>query len=369
MRKHFGLLPLFALAACGGGGVNTIGGIAPPAGGGGLNTGTGTPTPTGTSFLTTNPARTYDAIGSGSSLKQQDDGSSLYQGDASTVAAPLGTIDYDPRDGIFTVKLSDTKAGLSSDMRTQDPAHRTDFDPTTMPQQGVPDLAGFNYLQVFNGTDDSSTFFYQRPGAATVYVSLAGYVRNSLPNNLQARAAFVFGDRTPLPQVPTSGTVTYKGGFLASMVNNPTFDDNAPLASYYQWIAGNSTVNIDFGKQTFTMSLDGKVSSPGVSDVKIADGTSFFASGSGRVDLLRNSGFAGTFQNACFAAACGSAGSVAVDFASVSPGSSTAGASSIDGAFFGPNGVEVGGSFRAIGGIPDQRVDITGAFTGAKVGQ
>ena len=41
-------------------------------------------------------------------------------------------------------------------------------------------------------------------------------------------------------------------------------------------------------------------------------------------------------------------------------------ASSIDGSFYGPNAVEVGGSFRIVGGVPDQRVDILGAFTGAK---
>ena len=38
--------------------------------------------------------------------------------------------------------------------------------------------------------------------------------------------------------------------------------------------------------------------------------------------------------------------------------------SSIDGAFFGPIGQEVGGGFRIVGGVPDERIDIIGAFTG-----
>jgi hypothetical protein len=44
--------------------------------------------------------------------------------------------------------------------------------------------------------------------------------------------------------------------------------------------------------------------------------------------------------------------------------------SSLDGAFYGPGGsaekLEVGGGFRIVGGTPDQRIDIMGAFTGKK---
>ena len=37
-----------------------------------------------------------------------------------------------------------------------------------------------------------------------------------------------------------------------------------------------------------------------------------------------------------------------------------------DGAFYGPNGEEAGGGFRIVGGKPDERVDIVGAFVGKK---
>ncbi|HYZ47362.1 MAG TPA: transferrin-binding protein-like solute binding protein [Sphingomonas sp.] len=390
MRKFFALLPFLALAACGGssGGVNTLGGLASPAPGttggtgggvtggtgGGVTAGTGGSgsTATPTSFLTANGAKTYNAVGGASSLSINSTNGSLYQGDASTVKSPLGTINYDPRDGIFTVTLNDTKSGVNANIRAQDPAHRTDFNPGATPQSGVPDFAGFNYLEVLNGTNDLSTFFYQRPGVATVYVTLAGYVRNLTPANPATqtfdRAAMVFGDQTNVFQVPASGTASYSGGFIASMVNNPTFDSTSQKPSYYQWVSGISDVNVDFGKQTFALALNGTVDSVGAAQTTIPDHASFTATGGGTIDLVRFGGFSGAFSSACFVAACGTAGAVPIDFTGVNPTTSTAGASSIDGAFYGPNAVNVGGSFRIIGGVPDQRVDMTGAFTGAKTG-
>lgn len=393
MRKVFGLLPFLALAACGGAGPQTVGSIPVPATSGGTGSGgtvgapgtggtgagvtsggaTGTGTGTASSFLTVSGAKSYDAIGGASSLQQSEDGS-LYRGNAATVKEASGTIEYDPRDGIFTLKIADTKAGVTTDVRFQDPLHQTDFNGTRRPQTGVPNLAGFSYLQALGSSaTDLSTFFYQRPGAATVHVTLAGYVRNNIVEgndtvDTMERGAFVFGDKTPLSQLPVTGSATYTGGFLASMINNPSRDAGTAVATTYQWLAGDSNVSVNFGAQTFTLALSGSVQSAGATNVTFGDGTRFFASGSGSVDLLRSGGFAGAFQNACFAAACGSAGAVPVQFGQVTPGSNVTGASSIDGAFYGPGGVNVGGSFRIIGGVPDQRVDITGAFTGAKVG-
>lgn len=402
MRKVLGLLPFLALSACGGGGgagpqtvatipvpatssgtgsTGTTGGSgttvgAPGTGGagGGVAAGGSTGgTTTTTSFLTANPAKTYDAIGGASSLQRKDT-SSLYQGNAATAKQVSGTIAYDPRDGIFTLKIDDTKAGVTTDLRFQDPFHQTDFNGNLRPQSGVPNLPGFSYLESLGATaTDLSTFFYQRPGAATVHVTLAGYVRNNITPgddtpDIYERGAFVFGDKTPLSQLPATGAASYTGGFLATMVNNPTLDSATPITTMYQWVAGDSAINVNFGAQSFTLALSGTVRPSGAANVTFGDGTAFFANGSGSIDLLRNGGFAGAFQNACFVAACGSANSIAVQFGQVTPGSNVTGASSIDGTFYGPGGVNVGGSFRIIGGVPDQRVDITGAFTGAKVG-
>src|SRR3546814_17839227 len=65
----------------------------------------------------------------------------------STAGSPSGTITYNPRDGVFTVSIADDLAGVSREVRFQDPAHRTDFDPAIRPVREVPDLAGFNYLE------------------------------------------------------------------------------------------------------------------------------------------------------------------------------------------------------------------------------
>ena len=396
MRKFLAFLPLLALAACGGGGGGTgilsAGGTATGNGGTGtgsgtgsgggttddVNPGTGAGVTAGTSsstavaagFLATG-AKTYNAIGATSSL-QRDQGGTLYRGNASTATTPLGTIAYDPRDGIFTIALADTKAGIDVDMRAQDPAHRTDFPGARAPQPGVPSLSGFNYLEVIgDSSDDVTTFFYQRPGAATTYVTLAGYVRNNIPldpngRQILERGAMVFGEQTSVFQVPTKGTASYTGGFIAAMINNPSFDTGTWLTSTYQWLYGSSKFDVDFGKQTFALALNGTVDNSATGMLAIPNGSSFTAAGSGTVSLVGAGGFTGSFTSACFVAACGAAGAVPITFAGVSAGSSVAGASSIDGAFYGPNAVNVGGSFRIIGGVPDQRVDLNGAFTGAK---
>jgi hypothetical protein len=338
-------LPLFALAACGDSTApQTVGGIATP---------TPTPTPGSTdTFLSTlTAAGTFDAVGGLQSLSVQKttnpDGSvsnaSLYQGNAATVRASSGHVDYDPRDGIFTLTLLDSKAGVNRTERFQDPGHRT-----TQTQPDVPDLPNFNYLEDLDGATALATFFYERPGTTTAYVSLAGFSRNdqtvaaNVTTTLSERGAFVFGSPTASSQVPKSGTGSYAGDFLAS-----TVDTNSPNS--LQWLSGTSQVDVDFAKLTVGVTLtSGSASS-----------TSFSAKGSATIDMVHNNGFSGSFQSATL-------GGQNVDFTSVNPATNTAGASSIDGTFYGPNAVNVGGSFRITGGVPNTRIDVVGAFVGAK---
>ena len=148
-------LPLLSLAACGGGGDTiSLGTIAPPvAGGSGTAGGTGggagggtggvtpTPTSTPTSFLDVSTTTSFDAVGGLHSIDVTDTGSSLYTGNAGTVAAPSGTITFNPRSGIFTVALADTDAGVSHTVNYQDPAHRTASGNL---QAEVPDFPSFN---------------------------------------------------------------------------------------------------------------------------------------------------------------------------------------------------------------------------------
>lgn len=397
MRIYIALLAATALTACGGGSApQTVGGAAVVPGtgssggtvsggpGGGVTGGSGSgTTDAAAGFLALAAEKTFDAEGS---LQRLDvysgtEITKIYQGNASTVRSPSGTVNYSPRDGIFTVTLADTKASIDTKVRYQDPAHRTDFAPARIPTRSVPNLEGFNYLEALGPSagptvDDSLTFFYQRPGVSTNYVSLAGYARdvNNSPTgpeliDIRERGAFVFGDKTPQANIPLTGTGTFTGGFVATMVNNPTLDNAHPALSYFQWIYGKSTVAVDFTKSTVGLTFDGKVEKAFIKNVEILntivkEGASFNATANATIDLTHTGGFTGQFATASFKNPDGTA--LPVNFAAISPGSNVAGASSVDGTFFGPGAVNVGGNFRVVGGIPDQRVDIQGAFVGAK---
>lgn len=412
------LAPMLALTACGGASApESVGSIAPPTSGstggsggtgGGVGGGTSTPTPTPSSspsnFLEVSTATTFNAIGSFQSMNVKENGSGRqnvvnYLGNAATVRAPSGTIAYDPRDGIFTIQFSDTKADVSSSVRFADPAFRNTYGGLNDPSWGVPNnLTDFNYLEVLGptfraattgdlGRADSITFFYQRPGSQTKYVSLAGYVRNAFDRTSDPlvfkeettstfeRGAMVFGQETVRSQIPVSGTGTYTGGLLATMVVNTGTGNN----TYFQWITGNSSVSLDFSKQTMAMLLTGTVSSAVYGGQTLAAnqtgapaGSTFEAKGSGTINLTGSGGFTGTFDGrdangvANYVRFVTNGTQVPVNITNVSQGQAVTGASSIDGTFYGPNAVNVGGNLRIVGGVPNQRVDILGAFTGAK---
>lgn len=416
MSKLFLSLPAFVLlAACGGGGgagPQTITGATVGAtglGSSGLGgTGTaGSTTPVHT-FVAPTVAKTYNAISAMQAFNYKvDDTDSrqqyaqLYNGNASTVRNPTTTIAYDPRDAIFTLTIADTAANVSNTIRFQDPAHRTDFAGVRTPGFGVPNLTADNvlYLEVGSGsgpltggtntrlTDlatgaaapanaDSAGFFYQRPGANTKYVTFAGYVRNkvdiakitptSSPSYNETsykleRGVFVYGEQTARADVPISGSGTYTGTFLATMIDNPTIDGivATPQPSYYQWIAGSSSVAVNFGTGALTVALTGTTGAPFKDNhtfgtTVVPSGASFTAAGRGQVDLVGTGGFSGTFQSAGFTWAGGGSQTL------------TIAGSSIDGTFYGPNAAELGAALRIVGGTPDQRVDILGAITGAR---
>ena len=159
--------------------------------------------------------------------------------------------------------------------------------------------------------------------------------------------------------VPTSGTGTYNGAMLATMVYNPTLD-GSQLPTFFQWLTGTSKVTVDFGAKSVGLSLAGVVLNPQVDrfttpqTATMAAGSTF--SGSAKIDLVGKGGFAGSFEGGNFTFTSPNGVATAVNVAG----------SSIDGAFYGPKADEVGGGFRVVGGVADQRVDILGAFTGKK---
>lgn len=389
-RAWIAVLPLLALSACGGDTrPQAVGDVSPPAGGGsggnggGVGNGDGsTPTPTPANFLDVTTTTTFDVIGGFHALDKKTDATTggvatLYTGNASTVRTPSGTISFNPRDGIFTLTVADGEANVNRDLRFQDPAHRTEYDQAGFDARQIPNLTDFNYLEIFDGTANP-VFFYQRPGSQTTYVSLGGYSRTTedvAAGSFNAeRGVFVFGQKTPTSQIPASGSGTYTGGFLATMIA----DKSGGGASYLQWINGSSTVGVNFGTGKVDLSVTGTVGDAfaqgGTVDptqLAFAKGSQFNAVGTASIDLVRSGGFTGVFtqntpghDNVGFTDAAGVF--TGIDFASVSQGGATAGASSIDGAFFGPNAVNVGGNLRIVGGVPNQRIDILGAFTGAK---
>ncbi len=428
IRNYVVLAGGLTLAACGGEtSPQTVGSVAPPSGG-------GTPAPTDSYSQFVNPveARSYTGIGgvqvyeyTTDSRNCCDQQGQIYSGEASTVRNSEIAVAYDPRSAIFTLTINDPKSGAAAGTRFQDPAARTNFGGAQQPQWGVPNLNGLpagaaanpdvQYLQAGDGDPrapyswsgtgfvdpgdndtapngevgssyTSTTLFYEKPGTNTRYVSLAGYVRNALGFEEVTvggttikqtrwhleRGAFAYGVQTSNGAVPTSGSGSYSGNMLATMVYNPTFDGDmgAVLPTYFQWLSGRSNVSVNFATGNLTLSLAGIVLDPyydyetGPQTAFVTAGSSFTGSGTARIDLAGTGGFIGSFAdggNFVFTAPAGftfanGAREISVNVAG----------SSIDGAFFGPNGEEIGGGFRVVGGIPDQRVDILGAFTGKR---
>jgi hypothetical protein len=418
-RTYLALSGAVTLAACGGDtGPQTVGGVAPPAG-----APSASPTPTHSFVAPTDP-KTYDGLGAVQHYEYHTDrdptpdspedllparqGGQLYAGDATTVRDGGISLTYNPRDAIFELTINRPKGIVSVPaLRFQDPVHRTDFAGAERPQVGVPNfatgavrLAGIQYLdagsetaekklpnaanQYNHGVDQYSSLgvslFYQKPGTTTKYVTYAGFVRNTTNVSLQDpnlssdpvlretygldRAAFVFGERTAIGSVPTSGSGTYTGDMIASLVYNNQRDTDPNYPTYLQWMAGSQTTTVNFAGLTFQTTLDGAVLAPSFDaysnhQYMLTEGTRFHASGGGQIDLVNRGGFTGQFhgadgRGACFATSCNAGNSLLV------------GGSSIDGAFFGPNGEEIGAGFRIVGGTPDQRIDIVGAFTGKK---
>jgi C-lobe and N-lobe beta barrels of Tf-binding protein B len=143
------------------------------------------------------------------------------------------------------------------------------------------------------------------------------------------------------------------------LVYNNLLDTDARTPTYFQWISGTANTAVNFANSTFNISLTGTTTAP-TFDVytsrvfSLPGGSTFTATGSGQVNLVNAGGFLGQINAASFRDPSGA--NIGVNIAG----------SSVDGAFFGPNGEEVGGGYRIVGGTPDERIDILGAFTGKK---
>ena len=405
MRLVFLIATTSLLAACGGAGSAPIASTpGPQSGSGSAQT---------HSFVHPLEKRTYVGIGGVHSYDYLTDErqccnqqGETYAGNATTVRNSSIEISYDPRDAIYTLSITDPLAASSTQTRFQDPTSRTDFDGQIDPQWGTPNLNNPNvtYLQsgggnvsadhytgsgtinpgtnteIPSGSPGSSytatSLFLLKPGAETQYVTYGGYVRNNLSfaettigGNLVEtidqhfeRGAFAFGELSPTDSVPKIGSGNFNGSMLATMIFNPTIDGQVgggALPSYFQWIHGTANIAVDFAASAFNLTLAGTVTAPQIdyftspTESILMAGATFNAAGKGTINLKNFGGFKGEFQSARFQNPNGGS-SHTVNVAG----------SSIDGAFYGPVGQEVGGGFRIVGGNPDERVDIIGAFTG-----
>jgi hypothetical protein len=417
------LLGTSLLTACGGAGPTSLGSIAPSSG-----------ASSGHTFANPTEVKTYAGIGvtqsygyqvttdniNGTSTGQQ---AQLYAGNATTVRDGAISITYNPRDAIFDINITDGKTQVATQNRFQDPVHRTDFGGTREPPPGTPQLAvgGIQYLgrsgqntgtttsnivnlpllpgliqgvlgvNEFNGVYDRTTFFYQKPGTTTQYVTFGGFLRNALVlsktntpavapvpatpttaaipgiaatsttvhNYSLSRGLFVYGENSNNGSVPKSGTGTFSGAMVATMVFNDLADTLVNAPSYFQMIEGTAATKFDFSANTFTVDLAGTTFAPQLDGLSgnvfsIQSGAAFTANGAGQIDLVKTGGFFGQFSKAWFVNPNGTRFDVNI------------GGSSVDGSFYGPKAEEIGGSFRIVGGNPDERVDILGVFVGKK---
>lgn len=417
MRLVILLASTSLLAACSGGGATGVTSAPPPASGGTGGTG-GTANTTHT-FANPKLEKTYQGVGGSHVYEYSTDDrlpsanqqGETYAGKTTTVRASTISVAYDPADAIYTLVVQDSLSLASAQTRFQDPASRTDFGGAVEPQWGTPKLSNSNvrYLQAGDGDPTSpyrrsgsgfvndgdnenaptgstgssyqaASLFLLKPGTETQYVTFAGYLRNTLnfgefTNEGETlahkqtiwhleRGAFAFGESTPNDDVPRTGTGSFNGSMLATMVFNPTIDGQdisglSNIPTYFQWIEGSASLGVDFAASSFNLSLNGTVlepyydywTEPHVS--VIPEGSTFAAKGKGDINMINFGGFKGFFESATFTSPEGNR-SVAIE------------GSTIDGTFYGPAAQEAGGGFRIVGGNPDERVDILGAFIGKK---
>jgi C-lobe and N-lobe beta barrels of Tf-binding protein B len=259
----------------------------------------------------------------------------FYEGDQ-----PLETdkvqVNYNPRDAVYDLKFN--TAGISFTGRYQDPMHRTGT-----PQRDVPILPNVQYLES-GSRGNVQTYFFERPGTNTSYVTWAGFFRYT-NSSLQAgngefvdpyeaewqRSAFVYGTQTVAGEVPKTGTATFNGTMFAWMVDHFP-GSGRPLDSLH----GTNQTTVNFGAGTFSTSLTG---------TNQRTAASFSASGSGRL----------TAATANFSGAMTSLSIAGISRPII--------ASTIEGGFYGPGAKELGAAFRIIGPVNDERLDITGVFT------
>jgi hypothetical protein len=305
-------------------------------------------------------------------------------------------ITRNPRDATFDVVITGQDQ-ISASTRYQDPAHRqsagtinnasvtnTFPDGSSFSVFTVPVSPNFEYyasgsreITATSNITNRYVLFFERPGTTTRYVTWAAYWQGVLTENVTfsdfvdprtletgsrlvgsyiadiQRTAAVYGLNTQAKDVPKTGSANYAGSLFANTISGTTLDT----------ILGTQSSTVNFASNAMTFDLRGSFQ---------ASGTSFAASGTGRIERpdIPNSALNPTaaqpmssFRGLVTGVTIGG---TAYQFNSNASLPNTFQATTIEGGFYGPNAVELGGAFRIVGGAQDTRLDIMGAFTGKK---
>jgi hypothetical protein len=334
-----------------------------------------TPVQNAVTLLTETVPTTYQAIGGSMQFVELVTPTGTRAEELKSALAPADSkqlsVTYDPATSNFRIVIQQPGVGVGIDNLYDDPLYRTAFGNLRFPQAGTPNLPNFAYLQkgpVPSAPNDILTFFYETPGTHTRFVTLAGFVRNTrsepststtVPTQgdyTRQRSVFVFGTPSAAGRVPVSGTATYTGGLLASVIYNTEIDTNPTVRSRTEWISGTSTITVNFAQNTIDLALSGSFTNTR---------DAFEGSTGGLANY--NSSNAGRTFTAAGRAAFGTARpyfSGTITAASVGGSTLPVAVGTVAGSMFGNRAEEVGGNFRIVGGGSDQRVEILGAFTG-----
>jgi hypothetical protein len=318
-----------------------------------------------------------------------------YGGDQPIGISSNVLVTRNPRDATFNIVIAG-QDGITANNRYQDPAHRTTAasinfqsgqgSPTSLFK--VPDRASLEYYQSGSRQVSSTTtvindqvWFFERPGTSNKYVTWAAYWDGTTTESIQPsdyvsvapdgsikeagtrtvatfnsrlqRTAAVYGINTISKDVPKIGSAVYTGNLFANTISGGFLDT----------ILGTSSSSVNFVNDSMAFTLAGNFTS---------NGNSFAATGIGKIDrpdtpntalnptaLQPLSSFRGTISTVSIAGN-------PLRFDSNTTALGTFQASSVEGGFFGPGAAELGGAFRIVGGAPDARLDILGAFIGKK---
>ncbi len=342
-------------------------------------------TPSPTLGALTGPA-TFNTA-SAHQLYNQTGGGVFYTGVQPVTVSDNMKITRDPRDATYIVSITGLDP-VSANTRFQDPAHRTTYtgaaadlaaqaeSPDLVLGTLLPNIPNTEYYSAgsVSGTSprtvSKSVFFTERVGTAessTQYVSWGAFWKYDASGEIALRAqsfqrsSAIFGYNTLAANVPKTGTANYSGGLYADVIDARTF----------YTIGGTSNFAIDFAGSKGTFSLNGRFVSAGP-DPALAPrlGSTFVAAG--EIILARPATGANTSATAApIGVFSGKVTSLALGGSTIDylPNETRANSfqgTSVEGGFFGPRAEEIGATFRIVGGVPDQRIDITGAVTGRK---